>query len=132
MKQYELLERSILNCFIVEPELIEKTKLESKHFKKHHRLFNFLKDFYKRFKTFDISLMGSVCTNPSEAIDYIADIIDTISVPSRYSLYEEQLLCMYKDFNTIESINKLTRKLYTREIELDDFKSELKEIIGEI
>lgn len=132
MEQYELLEKAILNCFITSPELIKKTKLSEKHFKKHRRLFIFLKDFYERFGKFDISLMGSVCTNPAEALDYIAEIVDTTSISANFSLYEERLLKLYNNFNEIEEINKLNKKLYLREIDLNDFKIELKEIIGEI
>ena len=128
MKNYEYLEKAVLNCFIIDPNLFKKTRLEGKHFKKYSRLFNFLKNFYNKFGTFDISLMGSVCSNPSEAIDYIADIIDTTSVPGRFNLYETQLLKFYNDFNTIEEIHILEHKLYTRELDLEDFKNELKGI----
>lgn len=129
MEQYELLEKAVLNCFIVKPELLKTTKLIDKHFIKHKRFFNFIKKFYKTFGNLDITLIGSVCTNPKEVIDYLADIIDVTSISSNYELYEQRLLLFYEDYEKIEEIHKLERRLYTREIDLDEFKSEIKRIL---
>ena len=132
MEQYEVLENAILNCLIVKPELFKTTKLSEKHFKKHRRFYKFLKEFYDLFGKIDFSLIKSCSINPSEVMNYVADIIDTTSIPSNFEIYEERLLKFYNQFETIEEINKLNKKLYLREIDIDDFKIELKEIIGEI
>lgn len=132
MDQYEVLESAVLNCLIVKPELFKTIKLNEKHFKKHRRFYKFLKEFYDLFGKIDFSLIKTCSINPNEVMNYVADIIDTTSIPSNFELYEERLLKFYNQFETIEEINKLNKKLYLREIDLDDFKIELKEIIGEI
>lgn len=130
-KTYELLEKAILDSFIIKPELLSTTTLEGKHFKSHRRLFIFLKECYKRFGTLDIKLMASVCPNASDMIDYIADIIDGNNCSARFSLYEEQLINLYANFETIEEVYKLAKKLYIRDMSLDDFKKEIKYILGD-
>lgn len=131
MEQYELIERAVLNCFFTNPKLIETTKLESKHFKKNHRLFNFLKAFYNKYKSFDISLIGSHCDDPGKVIDYIADIMDSTSVASRFPLYERRLIEMYYDYNYAREIYKSAKSLYNHDIDIEQFKNELKFILGE-
>jgi hypothetical protein len=130
-KTYELLEKAILDSFIIKPELLSTTTLEEKHFKSHRRLFIFLKECYKRFGTLDIKLMASVCPNASDMIDYIADVIDGNTCSSRFKLYQERLLDLYTNFEIIEEVYKLTKKLYIRDIDLEDYKKELKYILGE-
>ncbi|MBO7526491.1 MAG: hypothetical protein J6T74_01185 [Clostridia bacterium] len=132
MEQYEVLENAVLNCLIVKPELFKIIKLSEKHFKKHRRFYKFLKEFYDLFGKIDFSLIKSCSINPSEVMNYVADIIDTTSIPSNFELYEERLLKFYNQFEIIEEINKLNKKLYLRDIDIDNFKIELKEIIGEI
>ena len=129
MEQYELIERAILNCFITKPELMKETLLKEVHFKKHRKLFIFLKEFYERFGTFDIALMGSVCKNPSEALDYIAEIIDTTSVSGHFKEYEKRLLLLYYDYDIIEEIHNVETQLYYRKITLGEFKKKMTKIL---
>lgn len=129
MLQYEEIERAILNCLIIQPDLFENIKVNEKHFKKHRRFYTFIKEYYDTFGKFDISLLKSTCKNPGEALDYIAEIIDTTSIVANFDLYQERMLKMYDNFETIEEIHKLERKLYTREIDLDEFKNEIKRIM---
>lgn len=126
MDQYEELERAILNCLIIDADLFKKSKLNDKHFKKHRNFYLFIKKYYDTFGKFDIPLLKSTCINPSEAMDYIANIIDTTSIVSNFELYENRLLKYYKNFETIEEIHKLEKKLYSREIDLYEFKKEIK------
>lgn len=130
-KTYDLLEKAILDSFIIKPELLETTTLEEKHFKYNKRLFIFINKCYQRFGTLDIKLMASVCPNASDMIDYIADIIDGNNCSARFNLYEEQLINLYTNFEIIEEVYKLTKKLYIRDIDLEDYKKELKYILGE-
>ena len=132
MQQYEEMERAILNCLITKPDLFKNIKLNEKHFKKHRRFYTFIKEYYDTFGKFDIPLLKTTCKNPSEAMDYITNIIDTNSITANFELYQERLLQMYKDFEIIEDIHKLEHKLYTREIMLDQFKDEIKTILGRI
>lgn len=130
MDQYVVLEKAVLNCFIVNPDLMKQTKLGAKHFKKYHNLFNVFVELYKRFETIDVSLLQSVCKNPEKVVDYIAEVIDTGSVASRYKIYEKRLLQLYLEYNGVEEIHKLSRKLFSREIDLKTFKAQLDELYG--
>lgn len=130
-KTYELLEKAILDSFIIKPELLKTTTLEEKHFKSHRRLFIFLRECYKRFGTLDIKLMASVCPNASDMIDYVADIIDGDNCSARFELYQERLIDLYQDYETIEGVYNLAKKLYIRDISLEEFKKEIKTLLGE-
>lgn len=132
MLQYEEIERAILNCLIIEPDLFKNIKVSEKYFKKHRRFYTFIKEYYDTFGKFDISLLKATCKNPGEALDYIAEIIDTTSIVANFDLYQERMLKMYDNFETIEDIHKLEHKLYTRAITLDEFKDEIKSILGRI
>lgn len=132
MLQYEELERAILNCLIIKPDLFKNIKVCEKHFKKHRRFYVFIKEYYETFGKFDIALLKSTCKNPSEAMDYIAEIIDTTSIVAHFDLYQERLLKYYNNFEKIEDIHKLEQKLYRREIGLDQFEEEIKGILNRI
>lgn len=128
---YEELEKAILDCFICKPELMKISKLEDKHFKFQFRLYSFLKQCYQRFGTLDYTTMTSVCPNKSDLVDYIADTIDNKHESPRYSLYEQRLLEMYENFELIEDIYKLAEKLYIRDIKIEEFKKEIKTLLGD-
>ena len=132
MKQYDEMERAILNCLIIEPDLFKNIKVSEKHFKNHKNFYLFLKKYYDTFGRFDIQLLKTACKNPGEALDYIADIIDTTSIVSNFDLYQERLLQMRTDFEKIEDVHKLEQRLYSREITLEQFDEEFKTIMGRI
>ena len=69
--QYKIddLEFSILSCLLIKPELMENVILEDKHFKRTQRMWQFMKSFYKKFKTFDINLMYSICKDKWQIVD---------------------------------------------------------------
>lgn len=131
MKQYEEMERAVLNCFIIKPELLKTTKLTTKHFKKFNNFFNFMKTFYERTGSFDISLMKSACKNPNTALNYIAEIIDTTSVIGHFEDYEKRLLKLFTEYYGVEEVHKLEQKLYMREIDMVEFKNEFLKILGD-
>ena len=132
MLQYEEIERAILNCLIIEPDLFKNIKVSEKYFKKHRRFYIFIKEYYDTFGKFDISLLKTTCKNPSEALNYIAEIIDTTSIVANFDLYQERMLKMYDNFEKIEDIHQLEHKLYTRAITLDEFKNEIQSILGRV
>lgn len=127
---YERLEQAVLDCIIYKPELLESTKLEEKYFKKYKRLWVFLKECYKRFGSLDISLMASVCPNACELIDYVADVMDGKHYSARFEQYQEQLIELYDDYEEIEKLYQLSKKLYIREINLENYKKEIKRLLG--
>lgn len=126
MNKYNDLEMSILSCLLLKPELMENIKLEDKHFIKHHRLWLFMKAFYKKFGTFDISLMYSVADNKYQFVEYMAWLLEVEPSPSLFELYEQQLIDLYeeskKDKYIIEEVYKLANDLFVRNITTDDFK----------
>jgi len=132
MKQYDEMERAILNCLIIEPDLFKNIKVSEKHFKNHKSFYLFLKKYYDTFGRFDIQLLKTTCKNPNEAMNYIADIIDTTSIVANFDLYQERLLKMRTDFEKIEDVHKLEQRLYSREITLEQFEDEFKIIMGRI
>jgi replicative DNA helicase len=132
MLQYEEIERAILNCLIIEPDLFKNIKVSEKYFKKHRRFYIFIKEYYETFGKFDISLLKTTCKNPGEALDYITEIIDTTSIVANFDLYQERMFKMYDNFEKIEDIHQLEHKLYTRAITLDEFKNEIQSILGRI
>lgn len=130
-KSYEIIERAILESIIIDSDLMKKLKLEDKHFKNHKRLWLFVKECYKRNGFIDIPSMARVCPNAADMIDYVADIISTGTKTARFEEYQQFIIDLYDDFEVIEKIYALSKKLYIRDIKLDDFKKEIKELIGD-
>lgn len=126
MNKYNDLEISILSCLLLKPKLMDNIKLEDKHFIKHHRLWLFMKSFYKKFGTFDISLMYSVANNKYQFVEYMTWLLEVEPSPSVFELYEQQLIDLYnenkKDKYIIEKVYKLANDLFVKNITTDDFK----------
>lgn len=129
-KSYELIEKAILESIIIDSDLMKELKLDDKYFKNHKRLWLFIKECYKRNGFIDIPSMARICPNASDMIDYVADIISTGTRTARFNEYQDYLLDLYEDYEVIEKIYVLSKKLYIRDIKLDEFKKELKELIG--
>ena len=125
MNKYNDLELSILSCVLQKPELMEKIMLEDKHFVKHRKIWNFMKAFYKKFKTFDLTLMVAVSKNQIRTIEYMAWIMEKEPAPSLFYEYQEQLIKMYnqkkKEKWVINKIFELANELYVGTIELEEF-----------
>lgn len=135
MNKYTDLELNVLSCLLIKPELMEKLRLEDKHFVKQQRLWQFMKSFYSKFKTFDSALMISVCQDKFQIIEYIMWLLELNPTPSNFEKYQERLIEMYEeeqqDKIKIQKIYNLSNELYVRKINLDDFKNELKRIMGD-
>ena len=132
MDKYNDLEMSILSCIYLKPELIENSILEDKYFIKHKKLWLFMKAFYKKFKTFDITLMCSVCKNQYKLLDYFILIADTEPTPYLFDYYVEELITKYneskKDKWLREKIYSLASELYIRNIDFVQFNDKLDKI----
>ena len=131
MQQYYDLEMSIMSCLLLKPKLMEELKLEDKHFKKHYRLWQFMKAFYKKYQTFDVILMFSVCKDKFQIIKYLQMLADIEPVPSNFNKYQDQLIELYKQKKKeryiIENIYTLANDLYIGNIDLNQFKNKIKE-----
>lgn len=89
------LELSILSCLVLEPKLTLKLKVKEEHFKKHRRLFLFMKSFYARFGTYDIQLMYSVCKSKWNILNYIELLMDVEVSTKNFELYQDRLIELY-------------------------------------
>lgn len=132
MNKYNNLEISILSCILQRPSLMENTILEDKYFIKHKKLWLFMKAFYKKFKTFDITLMCSVCKNEYKLMDYIIWLLDVEPAPSVFKYYEQQLIDLYNESKKerwiIDKVYSLASELYIKNITISEFNNKLGEI----
>ena len=96
--QYKIddLEFAILSCLLIKPELMEKVILEDKHFKRTQRMWQFMKAFYKKFKTFDINLMYSICKDKWQIVEYISLLLELEPTVSAFDKYQKQLIELYE------------------------------------
>ena len=132
MNKYNDLELSILGCFIQKPDLLDKTKLEDKHFIKHAKIFIFFKAVYKKFGTLDFNIMYSISKNKFRIVEYMVWISEYYGFPSLYETYEKQLIDLYeenkKDKYIIEKIYDLANDLYVRNLEINEFRNKVDKV----
>ena len=132
--QYKIddLEFAILSCLLIKPELMGKVVLEDKHFRKTQRMWQFMKSFYKKFKTFDINLMYSICKDKWQIVEYISLLLEFEPTASAFDKYQKQLIELYeeqeKDKWIIEKVYELANELLVRNISTNDFKKEIDKI----
>lgn len=130
MKIYDSLELDILSCLVQKPELMDKVKLEEKHFIKYRMLWVFLKAIYKKFGDFDLTIMTTVSQNKFKIIDYIVLLIDREPAPSKFETYQNLLLELYQEKKRErflkDKIYKLATELYVGELDLESFEIKLK------
>lgn len=126
------LEKSVLSCLLIKPKLMEQLILEDKHFIKNQRMWQFMKAFYNKFKTFDIQLMASVCKDKWQIMNYIIMLLDYEVVTCNFDKYQKQLIELYEESKKekwiVDKIYELANNLYVRNIELKDFDYNLKKI----
>ena len=132
MESYNDLELSILSCLLIKPELMNELILEDKHFIRHQRLWQFMKAFYKKFQTFDIQLMYSICKDKWHIVSYMVMLLDKEPTYCNFAKYQKQLIELYeenkKDKIIIDLVYKLANDLYVRNITTSEFKNKIDEI----
>ena len=132
MEKYNDLELAILSCLLQKPNLMEETILETKHFTKHYKIWNFMNAFYKKFKCFDFTLMMSISKNKYRMIEYIIWIVDKEPTTTLFKTYEKQLIELYeqqdKEKWIIEKIYELANNLIVKLITTEEFKIKIDEI----
>lgn len=126
------LELNIISCILLKPELMEEIKIEDKYFMQHQRLWQFMKAFYKKFKTFDVQLMYSVCKDKWHIVNYIQMLLDVEPKKKNFEKYQQRLIEQYnenkKDKWIIEKVYQLANDLYVKNIKVDDFQNEVNKI----
>lgn len=129
------LELNILSCLLLKPELMKEIIVEDKHFVKHPRLWRYMKAFYKKFGTFDVQLMFAVSKDKWHIVNYMEMLVDIDTNISNFKKYEELLIELYNEDQAekekIELIYSYATDLYVRNINLEQFKEKIKNIIEE-
>lgn len=129
------LELSILSCLILDPDLNKKLRVNEIHFKKHRRMFLFMKSFYERFGTYDIQLMYSVCKDKWHIINYLEMLMNVEITTKNFELYQERLIEQYytkeKDKWIADKVFKTANDLYVGTISSLTFKVEIEKIYQE-
>lgn len=126
MKKYDNLELRIMSCLLLKPELMKELIIQDKHFTKYQRLWKFLKAFYGKYGTFDLTLMVSVCNDKYQLLHYIEWLLDLEVTTAYFDKYQQQLIDLYeeneKDKMIIEKVYEWANELYVRNMTTDRFK----------
>lgn len=136
MKKYDL-EVSILSCILQKPELMKKVRLEDSDFKKTQRLWQFMKSFYEKFETFDLTLMFSVCKNQEQMMLYFEWLWDCY--PSSEDIFEklQDRIIKLRDETKrermiAEKVFKLANDFYVGKLTYLEFLTEFNQYIEDI
>lgn len=129
---YNDMEFQVLSCIIQKPDLMERVKLEDKHFVNHKRLWVFMKAFYRKFGNFDFSLMYDIVDKKDMFMEYMCRLYDFELLPHRFEQYQQRLINKYeenkKDEWIIHQIYDKANELYVRSITIDEFKEKIQRI----
>ena len=133
MNKYNNLEMSILSCILLKPELMEQVIFEDKHIVSRQRLWQFMKAFYERYKTFDIQLMYSICKDKWQIVENIVQLLEYEPSAVLFETYQKQLIDLYNEGQEnkikIEKAYKLANELYVRKITIEEFKKGINEVL---
>lgn len=128
--KYDDLELTTLACLFLHPKFMEDTILEEKHFKNRKNLWIYMKTFYDKFKTFDLSLMLSFAKKRDRVSNMILNLMDYDPVSSNFKKYEKRLVEMYeleeKEKMLVDIYYQLATDLFLGNISLHDYKEKLK------
>lgn len=132
MKKNDNLELRIMSCLLLKPNLMKELIIEDKHFTKYQRLWKFLKAFYGRYNTFDLTLMVSVCNDKYQILNYIEWLLELEVTTNNFEMYQKQLIDLYneseKDKLIIEKVYEFANRLYVRDITTERFKELIDEL----
>jgi hypothetical protein len=132
MYNYGELELLILSCIWIEPKILDRTKLENKHFKNNQKIFMFMKSFYKKFGFFDNELMCRKANDRYKYRDYFNVISQLEPTSSNYDKYESLLLELYNEAAEEkwlrEKVFQLANDFYLKNINSKEFKERLDNI----
>lgn len=132
MEKYNDLELSILSCLLQKPKLMENVILEDKHFKKHFKIWSFMKAVYAKFGTFDFTIMMNISKNKFRMIEYIMWLLDKEPSPSMFEEYQKQLIDEFekseKDKFIVNKVYALANDLLVGNVSTETFKQKCDEI----
>ena len=128
MYDYGYLELLILGCMWADPKILERTKLENKHFKNNEKIFIFMKEFYKKFGFFDNAFMCQMAKDKYKYNEYFKIISQLEPTGSQYDKYESLLLELYNEAKEEkwlrEKTFELANNLYMKNITCKQFKEQ--------
>lgn len=113
MYDYGELEIEVLACIWANPKVLERTKLENKHFKNNAKIFIFMKEFYKKFGFFDNEMMCKSSKDRYKYSDYFALISQIEPVGTQYDKYERLLIELYEETKQEKWLREKTFELAT-------------------
>ena len=133
-QEYGDLEESILACLLIEPKYMERLLVEEKHFRKFGYVFTFMKEFYAKYKCFDLTLMFSLVKSGSEMtlLDTISYLMEIFVIPTHCEKYQKQLIGFYYKTKKNEWIRKKiyekTMSMYVGNIDVERYRDEIDRI----
>ena len=133
-QEYADLEESVLACLLIEPKYMEQLLVEEKHFRKFGYVFTFLKEFYAKYKCFDITLMFSLVKGSSEMtlLDTISYLTEIFVIPTHCEKYQKQLIDFYYRTKKNEWIRKKvyekSMSMYVGNISVERYRYEINRI----
>lgn len=132
---YGEMEETILACLLVEPSLMQRLRVEEKHFKKFGYILTFFQQFYAKHRNLDVSLMFSVVKGSSEMtlMDAITYLLDVFALPTHFEDYQDRLLAQYKFEKADEWLRKKiyeeATKLFVGDMTTKEFTNEVNKLI---
>ena len=126
------IELDIMACLLLKPELMEKLKVQDEHFTKHKRLWIFMRTFYEKFKTFDISLMYSACKDKYQIVQSIEILLNREPTSINFEKYQDLLIEQHAENRyekwLILKICELSDSLYLKQINTSEYASKLRNL----
>lgn len=124
------LERAIIACLLMKPELTDQLIIKPSDFTKHRGLLTFLQNFYKQFHNYDLTLMSVVAINKAQFASEITDIITyTLPIIANFVAYQERLTALQtgeaEEKKKIAHAISEARRLQAREISFAEFKNSI-------
>lgn len=132
---YGEMEETILACLLIEPSLMQRLRVEEKHFKKFGYILTFFQQFYAKHRNLDVSLMFSVVKGSSEMtlMDAITYLLDVFALPTHFEDYQDRLLAQYKFEKADEWLRKKiyekATKLFVGDMTTKEFTNEVNKLI---
>ena len=127
--KYNDMEKSVLACFMIKPDLMKETILTEEHFINHKEVWNYFRKFYDTFDTLDLSMMMSFAKNKNKVLMMVMELMDYDVLVSRFKIYEQRLIEMSKEeekeMRLIRIASDLLLDLQFHKINFEQFKDEI-------
>ena len=128
LPNYEL-EDAILSCLLLKPSLVDEIYINDVVFMNpiNRKIFVFFKDFYRKNKSLDLTLMVNNISNQESQkkfVNYIVPLTNSVASTAAFYSYQEQLQEKYKN----NQISQVVQKYTVHEIGKDELIDEINDI----